>query len=238
MQEREVRLLFEKGHFTKAQVVPDPDGQGWNVLLSGNSDDMPSEALSAKRGGRRIFRTSDAAIAWCHEIGFKTVIFKLESGPREKPRGNPGTCDNILLVEDDEDDVLLTLRAFRKRNLDNRVIVKRDGKAALDYLFREPGAGDAEDDGLPCLVLLDLKLPKIDGFHVLREIRNRDRTRMLPVVILSSSNETCDILRGYDLGTNSYLRKPASQDNFEDMVGMIEEYWLHLNVPPPSSHYV
>lgn len=237
MQEREVRLLFEKGHFTKAQVVPDPDGQGWNVLLRGNAGDTPCETLSAKRGGRRVFKTSDAAIAWCHEIGFKTVIFRLDSIPPGRRRGNPGACENILLVEDDEDDVLLTLRAFRKHNLHDRVIVKRDGKAALDYLFREQDAEDAKGEGLPCLVLLDLKLPKIDGFHVLQEIRNRDRTRMLPVVILSSSNETCDIIRGYDLGTNSYLRKPTSQDNFEDMVGMIEEYWLHLNVPPPSSHY-
>ncbi len=234
MQEREVRLLFEKGHLTRAQVVPDVDLDGWNVLLRGDSHSDTSEVLSAKRGGPRVFKTSDAAITWCHEIGFKTVIFKLDSHMADASRSTSGACKSILLVEDNEDDVLLTRRAFRKRNLDSLLVVKRDGKEALDFLFADANEDSSSD--LPCLVLLDLKLPKLNGFDVLREIRNCATTRSIPVIILSSSQESQDVKRGYDLGTNSYLRKPTTQDNFEVMVEHIEEYWLHLNVPPPESN--
>ncbi len=232
MQEREIRLLFEKGHFTTAQIVPDQEAQGWNILLRGESDEHIPEILSAKRGGPRTFKTTDAAIAWCHEIGLKTVTFKLEDSLMGHRVSSPITCDSILLVEDNEDDVLLTLRAFQKRNLHERIVVKRDGREALDFLFSTADTPSTGENALPCLILLDLKLPKLDGFDVLREIRNKASTRLLPVIILSSSQETRDVVRGYDLGTNSYLRKPTTQDNFEDMVGLIEEYWLHLNVPP------
>jgi CheY-like chemotaxis protein len=232
MQEREVRLLVDKGHFCKALVVFDPVGAGWNVRLHSNKEADPYETLSAKRGGERVFKTSDAAIAWCHEIGIKTVLFKLEpSAPQPAEQACP-SCDRILLVEDNDDDVMLTLRAFRKRNLEDRIVVKRDGREALDFLFAEEHAPSPEGHRLPCLILLDIKLPRLNGFDVLREIRNQRSTRLLPVIMLSSSVERRDVELGYDLGINSYLRKPTSQENFEEMIGQIEDYWLQLNVPP------
>lgn len=237
MQEREVRLLVEKGHFGKALVVSDSSGQGWNVQLHNKAVESRHETLSAKRGGTRVFKTSDAAIAWCHEVGIKTVLFKLEPSVQEnaKPRR---TCDSILLVEDNDDDVLLTLRAFRKRNLENRIVVKRDGREALDFLFADELEPSFQDHKLPCLILLDIKLPKLNGFDVLREIRNKHATRLLPVIMLSSSQESRDVELGYDLGINSYLRKPTSQEHFEEMIGLIEGYWLQLNVPPNPLRYL
>jgi two-component system, response regulator len=232
MQEREVRLLVEKGHFNKALVVFDPDGQGWNVRLINKTDERSQETLSAKRGGARVFKTSDAAIAWCHDIGIKTVLFRLEPDTQEKPEPRCRTCSNILLVEDNDDDVMLTMRAFRKRNLENRIVVKRDGREALDFLFAEAVESSSQEHRLPCLILLDIKLPKLNGFDVLREIRSKRATRLLPVIMLSSSQESRDVQLGYDLGINSYLRKPTSQEHFEDMIGSIEAYWLQLNVPP------
>jgi two-component system, response regulator len=140
-------------------------------------------------------------------------------------------------VEDNDDDVMLTLRAFRKRNLEDRIVVKRDGKEALDFLFAEGEEAYRLEHRLPCLILLDIKLPKLSGFDVLREIRNQRTTRLLPVIMLSSSQENRDVVQGYDLGINSYLRKPTSQENFEEMIGRIEDYWLRLNVPPHPGHY-
>jgi two-component system, response regulator len=237
MQEREVRLLVEKGHFNKALVVSDPGGPGWNVRLHHNAHEAQHETLSAKRGGARVFKTSDAAIAWCHEIGIKTVLFKLEAVAQQPPVQPCPTCDSILLVEDNDDDVMLTLRAFRKRNLEDRIVVKRDGREALDFLFADTRETSQQAHKLPCLILLDIKLPKLDGFDVLREIRNRHTTRLLPVIMLSSSREHRDVELGYDLGINSYLRKPTSQENFEEMIGRIEDYWLRLNVPPHPYRY-
>ena len=236
MQEREVRLLLARGHFDKALVVSDPSGTGWNVRLHSETDGG-EETLSAKRGGARVFKTSDAAISWCHEIGIKTVLFRLESVEPETTQHDCHTCDRILLVEDNEDDVLLTLRAFRKRNLEDRIVVKRDGKEALDFLFDEDQDPARAGRPLPCLILLDIKLPKLSGFDVLREIRNQRTTRLLPVIMLSSSRESRDVELGYDLGINSYLRKPTSQENFEEMIGLIEDYWLHLNIPPRGTQY-
>ncbi|MCW8874915.1 MAG: response regulator [Gammaproteobacteria bacterium] len=143
----------------------------------------------------------------------------------------------MLLVEDNDDDVMLTLRAFRKRNLEDRIVVKRDGKEALDFLFADGAEASHLGQKLPCLILLDIKLPKLNGFDVLREIRNRTTTRLLPVIMLSSSQEHRDVELGYDLGINSYLRKPTSQENFEEMIGHIEDYWLQLNVPPHHYRY-
>jgi CheY-like chemotaxis protein len=237
MQEREVRLLVEKGHFSKALVVSDPIGLGWNVRLHNKADEHRHETLSAKRGGARVFKTSDAAIAWCHEIGIKTVLFKLEP-PAQNTEPRCQTCDSILLVEDNDDDVMLTLRAFRKRNLENRIVVKRDGREALDFLFADELEPSFQGHKLPCLILLDIKLPKLNGFDVLREIRNKHTTRLLPVIMLSSSQESRDVELSYDLGINSYLRKPTNQEHFEEMIGRIEDYWLQLNVPPDPFHYL
>lgn len=134
----------------------------------------------------------------------------------------------ILLVEDNPDDEALTLRAFRKNNILNRVEVARDGIEALDYLL-----GDAKRP-LPQVVLLDLKLPKLDGLEVLKRIRESERTRLVPVVILTSSREEMDVLSGYRLGANSYIRKPVDFDHFCAAVRELGLYWLMLNEPLPG----
>jgi two-component system response regulator len=140
----------------------------------------------------------------------------------------------ILLVEDNPDDEALTLRALKRNNILNEVIVARDGAEALDYLFAR-GAHDGRDSGKqPEVILLDLKLPKVDGLEVLQEIRQDDRTRRLPVVILTSSNEERDIIAGYDLGANSYIRKPVDFNQFMEAVRQLGMYWLVLNVSPPN----
>ena len=140
----------------------------------------------------------------------------------------------ILLVEDNPKDEALTLRALKRQTIQNSVVVARDGVEALEYLL----GGSNETKvmaALPELVLLDLKLPKLDGLEVLRRIRSSERTRLLPVVILTSSAEERDILEGYRLGTNSYVRKPVDFVEFTEAVRQLGLYWLLLNQPPPTS---
>jgi two-component system, response regulator len=139
----------------------------------------------------------------------------------------------ILLVEDDPDHELLTIRALRKSNIANDIRVARDGEEAIRLLF-----GD-DDDSLkmpPQVILLDLKLPKVDGLEVLRRIRESDKTRMLPVVILTSSDEESDIVRSYKLGVNSYIRKPVNFNEFAEATRQLGMYWLVLNECPPSAN--
>ncbi|MBV9121351.1 MAG: response regulator [Chloroflexi bacterium] len=138
----------------------------------------------------------------------------------------------ILLVEDNPDDEALTLRALRKHNVTNQVIVARDGAEALEYLFGGGQYSSRDTSVTPQVILLDLKLPKIDGLEVLRRIRGDDRTRLLPVVILTSSKEEEDILTGYRLGANSYVRKPVDFVEFTDAVRQLGLFWLLLNEPP------
>jgi two-component system response regulator len=139
----------------------------------------------------------------------------------------------ILLVEDNPDDEALTLRALRKNNIKNDVVVARDGAQALDILF---GTGERQGRPLtPQLILLDLKLPKVDGLEVLGRIRGDARTRLLPVVILTSSNEERDVAEGYRLGANSYVRKPVDFDQFLEAARQLGLYWLVLNEPPPAA---
>ncbi|MDR7489151.1 MAG: response regulator [Armatimonadota bacterium] len=137
----------------------------------------------------------------------------------------------ILLVEDNPDDVALTLRALRGHHIANRVVVAEDGAEALAYLFQERGSAQ---DALPAVVLLDLKLPKVDGLEVLRRLRADERTKWLPVVILTSSREEQDLVAGYVLGANSYVRKPVDFMQFAEAVRQLGLYWLVLNEPPPS----
>ena len=141
----------------------------------------------------------------------------------------------ILLVEDNPDDVELTLRAFRKNNVKNGVDVVRDGAEALDFLFGTGTYADRDAGILPVVVLLDLKLPKIDGLEVLRRLRNDERTKLLPVVILTSSDEEQDIIQGYNLGANSYVRKPMDFEKFCEAVRQLQLYWSLLNEPPPNN---
>jgi two-component system, response regulator len=139
----------------------------------------------------------------------------------------------ILLVEDNPDDELLTLRALKKNDVTGEVVVARDGAEALDYLFATGEYAGRDTSVMPQLILLDLKLPKIDGLEVLRRLRADGRTRLLPVVILTSSNEVKDMLDGYDSGANSYVRKPVTFEQFVRAVEQLKLYWLSLNETPP-----
>lgn len=138
----------------------------------------------------------------------------------------------ILLIEDNPDDEALTLRALKKNNILNKVEVCRDGVEALDFLFCRGSFADRSAENLPQLILLDLKLPKLDGLEVLKEIRANQSTHLLPVVILTTSNEGRDVVGSYELGANSYIRKPVDFNQFMESVRQLGLYWLVLNEPP------
>lgn len=139
----------------------------------------------------------------------------------------------ILLVEDNPNDVKLALRAFQKHNLANRVQVVRDGAEALEFIFCTERFADRRIENGPKLILLDLKLPLVDGIEVLRRIKGDPRTQMIPVVIMTSSKEESDIVESYKLGVNSYIVKPVDFEQFTDVVRQLGYYWLLLNQPPP-----
>ncbi|MEO8843067.1 MAG: response regulator [Kofleriaceae bacterium] len=140
----------------------------------------------------------------------------------------------ILLVEDNRDDEELTLRALAKSNILNRVIVVRDGVEALDWMFRRGMHAARPENDTAQVVLLDLKLPKVDGLEVLRQLRANDTTKLTPIVILTSSVEEQDLIRGYSLGANSYIRKPVDFTQFVEAVKQLGIYWLVLNQPVPT----
>ena len=139
----------------------------------------------------------------------------------------------ILLVEDNEDDVDLTLRALERNNIRNEVVVARDGVEALDYLWGTGAHAGRDMAQMPQVILLDLKLPRVDGLEVLRRVRSDERTKLLPVVILTSSKEQQDLVESYSLGANSYVRKPVDFNQFVEAVRQLGLYWLVLNEPPP-----
>ena len=139
----------------------------------------------------------------------------------------------ILLVEDNPDDMELTLRAFKKNNILNRVIIAKDGAEALDVLFGTGTYAGRELKELPVVILLDLKLPKIDGLEVLKRIRQDERTKLIPVVILTSSAEPKDVVNGYSLGANGYVRKPVEFSQFVEAMRHLGLFWLLSNEPPP-----
>lgn len=140
---------------------------------------------------------------------------------------------SILLVEDNPDDVALTLRALNKNNIANEVIVAKDGVEALDYLFGEGAYAGRDTTNIPAVILLDLKLPRIDGLEVLERLRKDERTKIAPVVVLTSSKEEQDLVRSYKLGANSYIRKPVDFIRFSEAVRQLGLYWLVLNEPVP-----
>jgi len=143
----------------------------------------------------------------------------------------------ILLVEDNADDEALTMRALQKNNIANKIVVARDGVEALDYLFARAMHAGRDTDAQPAVILLDLKLPKLDGFEVLRALRADNRTKLLPVVILTSSKEQQDIANGYNLGANSYVRKPVDFQQFVEAVRQLGVYWLVINEEPGSPRW-
>ena len=138
----------------------------------------------------------------------------------------------ILLVEDDQNDVELAVHALKKHNLANRIQVVRDGAEALDFLFARGAFSHRDINQIPRVVLLDLKLPKVDGLEVLRQVKSDPRTRKVPVVILTSSREERDVVESYNLGVNSYILKPVDFQQFTEAVRTIGLYWLLLNEPP------
>ena len=142
---------------------------------------------------------------------------------------------HILLVEDNANDVELTLRAFKKNNIVNEVVVVSDGAEALDYLFNTGTYAGRDKDMMPAVILLDLNLPKIDGHKVLQRIRANEKTKLIPVVILTSSNEEKDLIDSYNLGANSYVRKPVEFNQFLGAIKQLGLYWLIINEPPPGT---
>jgi len=142
------------------------------------------------------------------------------------------TPKTLLLVEDNPQDELLTLRALRRANLANRIDVVRDGQQALDYLFREGEFADRNDPELPTVVLLDINLPRLSGLEVLERLRADTRTRLLPVIVLTSSDDELDRLRSYENGCNSFVRKPVEFGEFAEIVARLGVYWLATNEPP------
>jgi two-component system response regulator len=140
----------------------------------------------------------------------------------------------LLLVEDDPDDETLTVRELRRHNIVNHIVVARDGAEALDYLFGTGPYAGRNVQACPNIILLDIKLPKVDGLEVLRQIRSDARTRMTPVVVLTSSDDQRDMVESYRLGVNSYVRKPVEFGQFQEAVRQLHLYWLLLNEPPPA----
>ena len=139
----------------------------------------------------------------------------------------------ILLVEDNPDDITLTLRALKKNNISNEVVIAKDGVEALDYLFGTGMYEGRDTSVMPVVTLLDLKLPRIDGLEVLKRVRENEGTKLIPIVILTSSKEENDLINGYSLGANSYIRKPVDFNQFSEAIRELGLYWILLNESPP-----
>jgi len=146
------------------------------------------------------------------------------------------TSKTILLVEDNPDDVMLTLRAFKRNDMLNPIDVAQDGVEALDFLFARNAYAERVAKPLPALIILDLKLPRLDGLGVLKALRGDERTKLIPVVIMTSSKEEQDLIQGYSLGANSYVRKPVDFAEFVEAARILGIFWLKLNHPPPERY--
>lgn len=231
MNERDVRLLFNANHWTGATVRFAPDKNGWLVELNTIENDE-AQLLTLKRGNPRIFRTSDTALHWCRDVGFTKIIVQLHKMLLPTMAGEKAA--RILLIEDDSGDIELTLRAIERIDAHFDIIVCRDGLEGLDFLFGAGKYKSRDVTELPRLILLDLNLPKMNGHDVLQAIRNNEITKFIPVVILSSSDESNDVKKSYELGNNSYVRKPVDYEEFCSTIKMIGQYWLNTNILPSS----
>lgn len=229
MNERDVRLLFNANHWSGATVKYAPGENGWLVELN-SPETNDTQVLTLKRGKPRIFKTSDTALLWCRDVGFTKIIVQIHKMMLLEQEGEKTA--SILLVEDDNGDIELTLRAIQRIDAHFDIIVCRDGLEALDFLFGEGKYKSRDISELPQFILLDLNLPKINGHEVLRTIRSNRITKFIPVVILSSSDEDNDVKKGYDLGNNSYVRKPVNYEEFCDTIKTIGQYWLNTNLLP------
>jgi len=232
MEERDIRLLFQADHWDGALVVPRSESDGWQVVLQPKSKDEPIEILSCKRGGTRIFRTSDSALAWCQQIGFgfvKVQLTPIDIGARSANR-RFGVGHTILLVEDNPDEAKLALHALKKNNIGENVVIKSNGREAVDYLFTEV----TDPSQLPSLIILDLGLPGLSGLEVLEQIRSNKSTKCLPVVVLTTSEHNSDIKRSYELGINSYVFKPHDFGEFNQVIAQLGTYWSELNIGPAN----
>src|SRR3989440_5671633 len=209
---------------------------------------LTPESCSARSNVSTAATSSKARASASPPSSALSIVTVVGSGPRGPwTRGQPSTSPSptsrrrnmeskvILLVEDNPRDEALTLRALKKSNIVNDVNVVRDGVEAVDYLFGTETHAEREMAALPQLVLLDLKLPKVDGLEVLRRIRADERTKRLPVVVFTSSSEEEDMIKSYELGANSYVRKPVESEQFADATKQLGLYWLVLNEAPPTA---
>lgn len=230
MNERDVKLLFQADHWRNATVKHSNREDGWLVeFLEANGNG--SHLLTLKRGNPRVFKSSDTALFWCRDIGFKKITVELHK-PRDEKISDSST-PRILMVEDNSSDIELTFRAIQLIDTNFDIIVCRDGQEALDFLFATGKYANRDKNELPQLILLDLNLPKVGGHDVLKAIRANKDTQSIPVVMLTTSDETQDIEKGYKLGVNSYVCKPVDYEDFCRTISDLTRYWLTTNVPPP-----
>lgn len=233
MNERDVRLLFKANHWSGATVKYAPKEDGWLIELQ-EAETRDSQVLTLKRGKPRIFKSSDTALMWCRDIGFQKITVQLHKLHQNEPFHDHET-PIILLVEDDASDIELTFRAIQRLDVNFDIIVCRDGQEALEFLFAKGKYATRNIKELPQLILLDIKLPKINGISVLHEIRSSEITKYIPVVMLTTSDEKSDIQKCYENMVNSYVRKPVDYAAFCDRLKDLGEYWLSTNTPPPTS---
>lgn len=227
MNERDIRLLFDAGHWSGASVTFVASENAWQIYLN-VIDKHEQVTLTLKSGSPRYFKTSDTAIYWCHEIGFKKISVHLSSNGSASSSQHSKTLQ-VVLIEDNHSDIELTLRAFQRLNANISVMVFQDGEEALEF-FQARGQYKARElSELPRIILLDLKLPKLNGHEVLKEIRADELTAQIPVVIFSTSSENSDVNLSYKLGSNSYIQKPVSYQEFNETIEKIGSYWLNYN---------
>lgn len=230
MNERDVRLLFDAGHWSSAFVAFDSRSNGWQVYLNA-IDKNEQEILTLKTGTPRSFKTSDTAINWCHDLGINKISVHLSPVDTAASLDTNETLQ-IVLIEDNIADIELTLRAFQKLDTKVEVLVLQDGREALDFLLAKGKHKARKVNELPRIILLDLKLPKLNGHEVLKEIRSNEVTSHIPVIVLSTSTEEIDINLSYKFGSNSYVHKPIAYEEFCGVIEEIGNYWLNLNTCP------